>query len=141
MATPVLQDVIDALDTYIEGSSGLEISCIKGYPDFRQPSIAPPVAALFYGGSAEADSGTVRKRVGGASQQVALTLGIYANNEIGLFGLAAKLQAMRRSRFTLTVNSQTVHVYIGDDEREAPDEDAPKELRHFVTCAIVLAFE
>jgi len=141
MTTPALQDVIDALDTYIESASGLEITCIKGYPDFRQPSISPPVAALFYAGSAEAESGTVAKRIGGARQQVVVTLGIYANNEVGLFSLAAKLQAMRRRRVTLTVDSQKIYVYIGDDERDPPDEDAPKELRHLVTCPIVVAFE
>lgn len=141
MATPALKDVIDALDTYIESANGLEITCIKGYPDFRQPDLSPPIAALFYGGSAEADSGLVRKRVGAALQQVVLTLGVYANNEVGLFSLAAKLQAMRRKRITLTVDSQTIHVYIGDDEREPPDEDAPKELRHLITCPVVVAFE
>lgn len=137
-----LREIIDALDTYIESASGLEITCIKGYPDFGRPDITPPIAALFYAGSATGDSATVRRRVGAGTQQVVVTLGVYAAHEVQLFELAAKLQTIRKDRPIVTASTgEKVKIYVGDDERNPPDEAAPKEERHLITCPLVLSLE
>jgi len=140
MAT--LKQVIDAFDNYVEGATGLGINCIKGFPDFRQPTLATPLAALFYGGSGSG-SDAVRKRIGASAQAVVVTLGIYASDEVNLFSLAEKLQDMRRrSPIILTAgSSDQVLAYIGEDQRNTPDAEAPKELRHFTNCSVVLVYE
>lgn len=142
MAT--LQQRVDALDNYIESSAGLEINCIKGYPDFAQPALTTPLAALFYGGS-QARSEGVRRRIGAGSRAMVLTLGVYASNEIELFSLAQKLQTIRDNRPVLTAGSggeaEQIKIYAGDDERLPPDADDPKELRHYITCPVVVAHE
>jgi hypothetical protein len=142
MAT--LREIIDALDTFIESAEGLGLTCIKGYPDFARANLQPPIAALFYGGSSEqAQAAGVRKRVGASTTAVIVSLGVYAANEVQLFELAFKLQAIRQRRPVLNVGSgsQEVKVYLGDDERTPPDEEATKEERHLVTCPVVLAVE
>lgn len=142
MAT--LQQKIDALDTYLESASGLEINCIKGYPDFRQPGITTPLAALFYGGS-QARADGVRKRIGASPAALVLTLGVYASNEVNLFSLAEKLQTLREARPELTAGSggsaEKIKIYLGDDERQPPDAEDVKEIRHFISCPVVLAYE
>lgn len=141
MAT--LQQVIEAFDSYVEGSSGLGITCIKGFPDFRQPEISAPIAAIFYSGSQGGEA--LPKRIGASSTAVSLTLAIYARHEVELFELAEKLHGMRTARIALTAGSggsaRTVRVLIGEDERLAPAEDDPKELRHYVSCGVVLGYE
>ncbi len=141
MAT--LREILDALDTFLESSSGLNITCLKGYPDFRRGNITTPICAIFYGGSARADAGQIRQRVGASMTQTVITLGVYASNEINLFNLAESLQGLRDARPQLTAgsDSQPVRVYVGDDEREPPDEEAPKEMRHVIIAPLVLAFE
>lgn len=137
-----LREIIDALDTYIESAGGLEITCIKGYPDFGRPDITTPIAALFYAGSADGDSAVVRRRVGAAGQQVVMTLGVYAAHEVQLLELAAKLQTMRQGRPVVTASTgEKAKIYVGDDERNPPDEAAPKEERHLITCPLVLSLE
>jgi len=140
MAT--LREMITALDTFVESSSGLNINCIKGYPDFRRDNISTPLSALFYGGSSVGDNTTV-SRIGASKTSVVVTLGVYASNEVELFELAALLQALRKTPVSLTAgtDSQLVRVYFGDDEREPPDDEAPKELRHVLTCGLVMNYE
>lgn len=141
MAT--LQQKIEALDTFIESGSGLGINCVKGYPDFEQPTITTPLAALFYGGSQ--GRAEVRKRIGASPAALVVTLGIYASNEANLFYLAEKLQTMREARPVLTAGSgdtaEKIKIYVGDDERQPPDAEDVKEVRHFITCPVVLAYE
>lgn len=139
MAT--LRQIITAFSDYVEGATGLGISCIKGYPDFARQNLQPPVSAIFYGGSAGGSGEQVRKRVGASTTVVTLILGVYAENEVRLFELAAKLQVMREARAVLNASGQMVRVYLGSDERTPPDEEAPKEERHVVTCSVVLAYE
>jgi hypothetical protein len=140
MAT-TLRQVIEALDTYIESVNGLGITCIKGYPDFRQPTITTPLAALFYAGS-NANTEAVRKRLGGSVEAVPMTLGVYASDEVNLFSLAEKLQSMRRrSPLALAIGSDQAQVYVGADERTPPDDEAPKEARHITTATLILAYE
>lgn len=136
-----LRQIVDALDTYIEGADGLGINCIKGFPDFQRDNLKPPVAALFYAGSQAGQSDQVRKRVGASVSAVVVTLGVYASNEVELFEQAMRLQAMRTRKIILTVSGQQIRVYIGDDERVEPDQESPKEERHWVRCAVVLAYE
>lgn len=141
MAT--LRQIVDAFDEYIEGGDGLGIVCIKGFPDFRQLNLQPPIAALFYAGSSAGQSDQVRKRIGASTSATVVTLGIYASNEIELFELMLRLQAIRARKPVLAAGSpaQQVRVYVGDDERVEPDEDSPKEERHWVRAAVVLAYE
>ena len=134
------REIVDALDAFVESADGLGLTCIKGYPDFRQLNLQPPVTALFYAGSQSQVEG-VRKRVGASMTAVVVTLGIYAANEAQLFELAFRLQTIRERRPKLTAGSTKVQIYVGDDERTPPDEDAPKEERHFITCPVVLAYE
>lgn len=138
MAT--VQEIVEAVDTYLELSTSLDITCIKGYPDFRQPAIAPPIAALYYGGSVGSGE-DVHKRVGAASNAMVLTLGIYASNEIELFSLAEKLNTVRQARPQLAAATEFVRLLVGDDERTPPAEDDPKELRHFIECNLVVTYE
>lgn len=135
-----LREIIDALDTFIESADGLNINCVKGFPDFERDNIQPPQAAIFYGGSGQGGD-QVRGRVGAATRAVVVTLGIYAAHEVGLFELAQKLQAIRKDRPVLTATTgEKVRVHVGDDERPTPDEESTKEERHYITCPIVLAF-
>jgi len=138
MAT--LREIVDALGAYIETDDGLSVTCVKGYPDFRQLNLSPPMAALFYGGSASA--GEVPGAVGRSRKALALSLAVYASNEVNLFALMQKLHELRARRVTLTAgdDSQPVQLYVGQDERQIPDPDDPKELRHWVICPVVLAY-
>lgn len=138
-----LREIVDALDNYIETPSGLNITCIKGFPDFQRGNIQPPIAALFYGGSDQATSDAVRKRVGASAEAIVVNLGIYATDEVNLLTLAQKLQTMRRKRpITLTASTgEKIKAYVGPDERPTPDEDTPKEERHYFTAPIVLSIE
>jgi len=139
MAT--LREIVDSLDNFIESASGLNISCIKGYPNFRNPQLNPPLAALFYQGSSQAAQ--VRRRIGASTKPVGLTLGIYATDEINLLGLVDLLHDIRERQIILTAgsDSQKVEVRLGDDERAVPEADDPDELRYFVTCPVVLSYE
>lgn len=139
MAT--LRQIVDAFDEYIESSDGLGISCLKGFPDFRQLNLQPPVVALFYAGSSVGQADQVRKRLGASASAVVVTLGVYASNEIQLFELMMRLQAMRLRKPQLLAGGQPVRVYVGDDERIEPDEDTSKEERHWVRCPVVLSYE
>lgn len=140
MAT--LRQIIEALDTYLETAGALGITCVKGFPDFRQPNLVPPVAALFYAGSSAARPETARGRVGSSSPAVTLTLGVYATDEVNLLELAEKLQAIRKARPVISAGTgsaaQKLHLVIGDDERTPPDAEDPKELRHFITVPVSL---
>lgn len=138
-----LREIVDALDTFIESSQGLNIGCIKGFPDFERDNLQPPIAALFYGGSDQATGDAVRKRVGASAEAIVINLGVYAAHEVQLFDLAQKLQAMRRARpITLTASTgEKIKAYVGADERPTPDEDTPKEERHYFTAPIVLSIE
>jgi len=139
-----LRQVIEALDSYIETADGLGITCIKGYPDFARPDVTPPVAALFYSGS-QGQGEPARKRVGASATAVSVTLGVYASNEVELFELAEKLQHLRAARPQVVAGSggsaQKVRLYALDDERVPPDEEAPKEARHVITCPVVISYE
>jgi hypothetical protein len=137
-----LREIIDALDSFIESSQGLNISCIKGFPDFERDNLRPPVAALFYGGSDQATADTIRKRVGASTVATVVNLGLYAAHEVQLFELAERLQSIRASRPQLTASTgEKIRLYAGADERTPPDEEAIKEERHAITCPIVLAVE
>lgn len=141
MAT--LREMVDALDTFIESGDGLGIVCIKGFPDFRQLNLTPPLAALFYAGSQEGEAGNVRRRVGASASAIVLTLGVYASNEVELFELMLLLQAVRKSKPVLSAGAtnQKIKIYIGDDERVEPDTESPKEERHWVRASVVVAYE
>lgn len=140
MAT--LRQMIEALDTYLETAGALGITCIRGFPDFRQPNLTPPIAALFYAGSSAARPETARGRVGSSSPAVTLTLGVYATDEVNLFELAEKLQAIRKARPVLSAGSGSAagqyRLVLGDDERTPPDAEDPRELRHFITAPVSL---
>lgn len=140
MAT--LRQIVEALDTYLETAAGLGITCVKGYPDFRQPNLAPPVAALFYGGSSAARPEAARGRVGSSSPAVTLTLGVYASDEVNLLELAEKVQAIRKAKPVLSAGTGSAagqyRLILGDDERTPPDAEDPKELRHFITVPAAL---
>jgi hypothetical protein len=138
-----LREIVDALDTFIESAGGLNINCIKGFPDFERDNLRPPIAALFYGGSDQATAEAVRKRVGASSEQVVINLGVYAAHEVQLFDLAQRLQAMRRKRpLALTATTgEKIKAYVGPDERPTPDDDTVKEERHYITAPIVLSIE
>ena len=139
MAT--LQEIVAAFDGFIEGSSGLGLGCIKGWPDFRNPNLKPPLAALFYSGSAS--QGQVRRRrVGQSTKIISLTLGIYATNEVQLFEVAQKLQTLREQVISLSAGDDAlpVEVVFADDTRPTPEPDDVKELRHYVECPILLAW-
>lgn len=142
MAT--LRQIVDALDNFVESASGLQITCIKGYPDFRQLNLDPPIAALFYGGSAAGQA--IPGAIGRGQKSLVLTLGVYGSDEVNLFSLMEKLGTMRKIRpLKLTAGSggsaQEVRAFVGDDERVPPDVEDPKELRHFVQCPVVLVYE
>lgn len=138
MATIV--EMVEALDTYIESASGLNIDCIKGYPDFLRPEITTPISALFYAGSGEAIE--IRKRVGASSKVVALTLAIYATDEINLLTLVQSLHAMRNIKpINLTADGDNIKLYFGEDERTPPDDGDVKEIRHLVMCTAVMVYE
>lgn len=138
MAT--ITQMVEALDTYLESSSGLEIDCIKGYPDFLHPAITTPLCALFYAGSAAEVE--VRKRVGASSKAVVLTMAIYATDEINLLVLVQKLHTMRSTRpVNLTADGDNIKLYFGEDERTPPDAGDVKEVRHLITCAAVMIYE
>lgn len=141
MAT--IREMVDALDTFIESGDGLGVVCIKGFPDFRQLNLQPPLAALFYAGSREGQASDVRRRIGVSASTVVLTLGVYASNEAELFELMMALQQVRKNKPVLSagVTNQKVRIYVGDDERIEPDEESPKEERHWVRAAVVLAYE
>lgn len=141
MAT--FRQMVDAFDTYIESGDGLGIVCIKGFPDFRQLNLTPPLAAIFYAGSQAGQAGEIRKRIGASVSAVVLTLGVYAANEVELFELAMMLQAIRSAKPVLSagLDNQKIRVYVGDDERVEPEEDSPKEERHWVRASVVLAYE
>lgn len=138
-----MREIVGALGTYIESANGLNITCIRGFPDFQRDNIQPPIAALFYGGSDQATGDTARKRVGASAEAIVINLGVYALHEVQLFELAQRLQAMRRKRpITLTASTgEKIKAYVGPDERPAPDEDTVKEERHYITAPIVLSIE
>lgn len=140
MAT--LQEIVEAFDAFVESGSGLGLGCIKGYPDFRNPNLNPPLAAIFYSGSNSQAAQVRRRRVGQSTKIVALTLGVYATHEVQLFEVAQQLQALRERVITLTAGSDNLPVEVAllDDVRPAPDPDDPKELRHYIECPVLLAY-
>jgi len=139
MAT--LQEIVAAFDAFIESADGLGLGCIKGYPDFRNPNLNPPLAAIFYSGS-NSQAAQARRRVGQSSKVVAITLGVYATNEVQLFEVAQQLQALREQVINLSAGSdaQQVRVVLADDVRPAPDPDDVKELRHYIECPALLVY-
>lgn len=142
MAT--LRDMVEAFSELVQSADdGLGIPCRKGFPDFSTLNLRPPLAALFYAGSREGQAGEVRKRIGASVSAVVVTLGVYAANEVELFELAMMLQQIRERKPVLSagLDNQKIRVYVGDDERVEPDEDAPKEERHWIRAAVVLAYE
>ena len=139
MAT--LQEIVAAFDAFIESADGLGLGCIKGSPDFRNPNLNPPLAAIFYSGS-NSQAAQARRRVGQSSKVVAITLGVYATNEVQLFEVAQQLQALREQVINLSAGSdaQQVRVVLADDVRPAPDPDDVKELRHYIECPALLVY-
>lgn len=139
MAT--LQEIVTAFDAFVESDDGLGLGCIKGYPDFRNPNLNPPLAAIFYSGS-NSQAAQARRRVGQSTKVISLTLGVYATHEVGLFEVAQQLQALRAQPVILTAGSdaQQVQVIWGDDVRPAPDPDDVKELRHYIECPVLLIY-
>jgi hypothetical protein len=141
MAT--LQEIVTAFDAFVESADGLGLGCIKGYPDFRNPNLNPPLAAIFYSGS-NSQAAQARRRVGQSTKVISLTLGVYATHEVELFEVAQQLQALRAQPISLTAGSggaaQQVQVIWGDDVRPAPDPDDVKELRHYIECPVFLIY-
>lgn len=138
MAT--LREMIDAFIEAMEGAGGLGLGCIKGYPDFRNPNLNPPLAAVFYAGSRS--QGEARRRIGQSTKTVALTVGVYCTNEVQLFEQAQRLAALRAGRLVVTAGTDhlPVEVTFGDDERLAPAPDDPAELRHSLECPVLLSY-
>ncbi len=135
-------EMIQAVESFIAGSEGLNVTTIKGYPDFQHKTIDPPLASIFYGGSGV--SASIR-RIGKTTHTPVLTLGYYGENEIDLFNKAETLQGLREKTIKLTAGSgdqaQTIVLRVGDDERDPPDENAPKEVRHALTCLLTIIYE
>jgi hypothetical protein len=137
MAT--IQEIIEALDTYLEGVNGLGITFVRGYPDFRRPDISPPIGAIFYAGSREITT----RRVGAALKSLAVTVAVYAGDESALFGYAGSLADLRKEKIILSAGSGSDQVWleVDQDERQPPEPDDPKELRHMLTCEMILIYE
>lgn len=136
------REAYETVIAFIKSVDGFNVSdCRRGYPDFGRSNLQTPVMALYYAGSDnEAVIAALPRRIGKSQTVVDFTLGIYEANEVGLLDKVDRLRELRIKRHVLTTTGgDTVVLAFGEDVREPPDPDAPKELRHLVEVPVQLA--